>query len=74
MAACSGWKHQSISRIGQRRRIARLVLPGLKVHRLYQMICRKRVGMTQNRLLGMSPQLFLDCNLAISGGRADIFM
>jgi hypothetical protein len=28
------WKHQPISRIGQRRCIARLVLPGLKVHRL----------------------------------------
>src|SRR6516165_511083 len=28
------WKHQSIRGVGQRRRIARLVLPGLKVHRL----------------------------------------
>jgi hypothetical protein len=28
------WKYQSIRGVGQRRRIARLVLPGLKVHRL----------------------------------------
>jgi len=27
------WKHQSIRGVGQRRRIASLVLPGLKVHR-----------------------------------------
>jgi hypothetical protein len=28
------WKHQLIRGVGQRRGIARLVLPGLKVHRL----------------------------------------
>src|SRR5207245_5363896 len=26
------WKHQPVSGVGQRRRIARLVLPGLEVH------------------------------------------